>query len=693
MTVTISNVCNIKKAELEIEENYLNIKYGNNGLGKTSIARALMYSITDVQKLKSLATYGSKEIPKVDFGDKTFNSCLYFNNDYVDKYLFLQKDILNGTYDLIIKTPEYEKTLSDVNDSLKIIKSLCADSNIQKMSEDVNLMASEVKYNADQSDFNYACKFAKGFKDGVTINSVIPDNIKIYEKNIKFGLNFEWFEWLKKGVNYVVDNKCPFCSSELKEDYKERIENVMGFTSSQKMKDNRHSKEMVCLVSKYSENIIGKKIEEINKLETKPQAEDVRNIKLAIDILKAEIEKLEMLKFLDASYLKNMLSGVDLVNYLNSRKLNEDIFKCVDESLFDAVKKINGEITNLMGTVQVLKEKLIEYNKTLSANIIKKKKYVNNFLKIAGIPYEIEVIVDKSTESHTILKPINDETIIEKPKENLSFGEMNAISLILFTVEVMCKEPELIILDDPVSSFDSNKKYAIMHYLFSNKPENISGKSILLLTHDITPIIDFVKLEKYSAINVTADFLKNENGIVSEKKITADDLENSITIEKLLAEDVNCACISRVSHLRRFYEMSKILGDEYNVLSSLLHCYDSPKYRVSRDQYIDIPTDKINIAIAEIQKHISDFDYDKYLINFKNNDYLKTEYSKASNYEKLNIARLYIQNNKISPENEVVWRFICETYHVENQMLFGINDYEYDNIPDYIVSICNSIVK
>jgi hypothetical protein len=33
--------------------------------------------------------------------------------------------------------------------------------------------------------------------------------------------------------------------------------------------------------------------------------------------------------------------------------------------------------------------------------------------------------------------------------------------------EVISKNPDLVVLDDPISSFDDNKKYAIMHTLFT----------------------------------------------------------------------------------------------------------------------------------------------------------------------------------------------------------------------------------
>lgn len=62
------------------------------------------------------------------------------------------------------------------------------------------------------------------------------------------------------------------------------------------------------------------------------------------------------------------------------------------------------------------------------------------------------------------------------------------------------QDADLIILDDPISSFDSNKKYAILHRMFKNvgkKDVSLVGKTVLLLTHDFEPITDFIVVGNY----------------------------------------------------------------------------------------------------------------------------------------------------------------------------------------------------
>ena len=74
------------------------------------------------------------------------------------------------------------------------------------------------------------------------------------------------------------------------------------------------------------------------------------------------------------------------------------------------------------------------------------------------------------------------------------FGERNAFAIVLFMYEVLSTNPDLIILDDPISSFDKNKKFAILEMLFRRESAScLKNKTVLMLTHDVEPIIDTVK--------------------------------------------------------------------------------------------------------------------------------------------------------------------------------------------------------
>lgn len=89
---------------------------------------------------------------------------------------------------------------------------------------------------------------------------------------------------------------------------------------------------------------------------------------------------------------------------------------------------------------------------------------------MAGYNYQVNLEEDNEGNYKLKLKH-NDfvEDHITNVKLHLSYGERNTFALVLFMFEVTMNNPDLIILDDPISSLDNNKKYAIIVMLFREK--------------------------------------------------------------------------------------------------------------------------------------------------------------------------------------------------------------------------------
>ena len=137
-------------------------------------------------------------------------------------------------------------------------------------------------------------------------------------------------------------------------------------------------------------------------------------------------------------------------------------------------------------------------------------------------------------EQTTSDKTSNEKTSVNNIRQHLSWGEKNAFALILFMYYAQSQNPDLVILDDPISSFDSNKKFAIMHRMFKNfgnKDVSFVGRTVLMLTHDFEPITDFLLVGKLGSDNAVATFVWNENGLLQEKEIDA-----AIDVKLIMAE-------------------------------------------------------------------------------------------------------------------------------------------------------------
>lgn len=219
--------------------------------------------------------------------------------------------------------------------------------------------------------------------------------------------------------------------------------------------------------------------------------------------------------------------------------------------------------------------------------------------------------------------------------------------------ECLAKKPDLIILDDPISSFDKNKKSAILEMLFRRETESCLKKTVLMLTHDIEPLIDTLKsVQKQFNNQVNAFFLRLTKGTIEEHTIKSHDL------------------IIKLIYLRRYYEILDNKGNAYQVLSNLFkkrkklidQRNSQGKYR--RDA--EMNSKKIDDGVKEIQRSIDDLRYDSTLESVSSIDKLIALYHECENgYEKLQIFRLI----KKDTGNSVVRKFINGTYLIEMNLL------------------------
>lgn len=317
---------------------------------------------------------------------------------------------------------------------------------------------------------------------------------------------------------------------------------------------------------------------------------------------------------------------------------------------------------------------------------------INNFLAYSGYKYKVQIL-GEDDKSQLKLSHIDHDDFVSGGDQHLSFGERNAFAIVLFMYECLSKKPDLIILDDPISSFDKNKKYAILEMLFRRKPENcLKSKTVLMLTHDVEPIIDTVKaVQKQFDSQVFASYLRFDSGSISELPIDRKDIK---TFSKICSDYLQTEAddILKLIYIRRHYEIVDDLGDAYQILSNLLHLRSLDEVIDTREEggKMMIQT-KVDNGIAEITGQISSFSYVAILEQLKDKEYLKNIYGNCTNgYEKLQVFRLF---QDVSVENSVLQKFINETYHIENEFICQLEPTKYDLIPEYVVKSCDKCLE
>ena len=297
----------------------------------------------------------------------------------------------------------------------------------------------------------------------------------------------------------------------------------------------------------------------------------------------------------------------------------------------------------------------------------------------------------------------NEDINVDDIEKHLSWGEKNAFALVLFMYYAISKKADLIILDDPISSFDSNKKYAIINRLFENRNDKKSffGKTVIMLTHDFEPIIDFIINNKPNSGHAIAKYIKNSSNIVSEQEITKDnDIISIIKLSYMYAIDSSINMISRINFLRKYIEHTRVDDLEqkqliYDMLSSLVHAKAYPDKQIHREEYIDFSEEEFERTQNKIKKYIDEFNYTEILNNYYNKEYILEEFFKENNnYIKSQLFRIYLEisGERDSLDNNLL-KFIDEIYHIENDYVFTIDLIKFDTIPDYIMDKINEYMR
>jgi ABC-type multidrug transport system ATPase subunit len=277
--------------------------------------------------------------------------------------------------------------------------------------------------------------------------------------------------------------------------------------------------------------------------------------------------------------------------------------------------------------------------------------------------------------------------------DHLSYGERNAFSIVLFMYDCLANNPDLIILDDPISSFDKTKKYAIMQRLFTGT-NTLKGKTVLMMTHDVEPIIDIAKVrELNSQVKPYNSFLSLENGKITEIEIESNDLQSFAQIckENIASEDV--PDIIKAIYLRRHYEILDNKGIEYQMLASLFHLRPTPTNETGIKR--EFTAEEKKQAQKNIKASLTNFDYGTLLKELRNKDSMRKKYEQTSNrYEKLQLFRLIQELNKNSQtvelhKSSVIRKHINEAFHIENELITQLNPKKYDFVPEYVITECN----
>lgn len=710
MIININNCNNIKSGSLPINSNQLNILFGRNGTGKSTIARAI-YLAVHGSNLSELIPYGMEnEVLQQSIVGIPECKVAIFDDNYVSQYVYQPDSLIKDAFEVLIRSEEYDETKKNIDDALAKIKTTITDSaEIGILQQHIGVLINNIEFTGSTNKIAKRKGGIKGLLSGKGAYFTPPAELNELKPFFEEDSVSEWAAWRLKGYKeFGSKGRCPYCSTG----DTEKTETINKIFSDS---FDKASIEYVEAISKAIDALA-----DYLNMDKAKELLSMFGVKQNIPVLETQLAKLGA----EARYLHERLSSILSFNSLSvdregitalEEKLTDmkvDLRACDSYFTSDLTKsemgRINSEIDSLLGKVNELKGEIGRQNRIIQDRIKDRETDINDFLHLAGFKYSFDVKVSGEGNARALLKYIlpdgSPPRDVQSPGKHLSWGEKHSFALILFMFDAIHSGAELVILDDPISSFDSNKKYAIINRLFKTgeRGNSFYERTVLMLTHDFEPVIDYVCTSSGRQVptSVCASYLENRDGQLKCSEIKKEDVLSSVVLFKDMAMDRNLDIATRIGCLRKFlehqYKTPREESNAYNILSSLLHGRSAPTIDSNGD--IEMTSEQVASGVEQIEKYIEGFLYDKFRELFSEANLLERFSNEANAYVKMLILRAYTEANtsareRLRKKNDVLRKYVDETYHIENDYIYSIDIRKFNIVPDNYIADADAFVE
>lgn len=217
MIIKIKNCNCISDADIYLEENSLNIKYGSNGTGKSTVCKAIFAKVNEsAEKMGELRPYGieeSDEEHQPDVSDIPYSNVKIFDETYVNSYLFQDTSFLENSYKVFLKSDKCEQLKEEINVLLANLQGVFEENEeIKKLREFLPKYFDTIKFSDGQIQKKGGVgEFLKGNGSGFENYDEIRSYSPFYE-NRDMGAVSKWAKWRNDGIKQMNGESCPFCT-------------------------------------------------------------------------------------------------------------------------------------------------------------------------------------------------------------------------------------------------------------------------------------------------------------------------------------------------------------------------------------------------------------------------------------------------------------------------------------------------
>lgn len=691
MNVVIENCRSIDNASISIEPGKLNVKFGPNGTGKSSIAKALVSAVSesigpDLVPFKWLKEGSAENHPFNVSGLDGITSVEVFDEEYVQSVVFQQDSLFPGSFDVFVRTPEFIDTENKLREQLEAIVKLSEREDVRRLAADLESFLANLVGNSGL-DRNKKPKgsspVVKALKEGNTWAHEDP-LLTPFKPILGQGPFKKWAAWHKQGRDYLslMEGVCPYCGLPAS-DSEKRIDAVGNSFDSTKVGNIEKTINALSIGGAYLSETASCKINSIVDSADPITEQEKGFIGKVVQDAQLIIDTLAKLRAISSYFV---LSSVD--------NLNEGLSNCkIDIALVDnfnssICSELAAEINKAVDAAMTNAGKLIGLVKRqklhLAAALKDRCEEINSFLTEAGYPYSVNIPGAEDGKCSVRLVHTSQWEVPDS-REALSYGEKNAFALVFFAYECMSKKPNLVILDDPISSFDGAKRYALLTMLFLGgiREATLKGKTVLLLTHDYGTLFDIEHTHKPTfQPSANSCVLSCADGLVNETVVTANDMVLADSLYERLAKS-SSALMVKLVYARKVLEVRDDKGDAYDIVSSLFHHRPIPTH-------IDMTPMKsreINNGVTNLEAIVGEpIDYNDLLDTLNNPTKMLAIFdASSSNYEKLQLARIATE---ACTDDKVLKERMDESVHVGNGFLYQLDPTKFELVPSQLVERC-----
>ena len=123
--IKIKNCNCISEANISIQEGELNIKYGPNGTGKSSISEAIFAaSQGNAERLGKLKPYSAQEGEKPAVESLNFSKVRVFDENYIQGYLLKGDMFFEDSFQVFLKSDECDALTQEINTLLSALQGM-----------------------------------------------------------------------------------------------------------------------------------------------------------------------------------------------------------------------------------------------------------------------------------------------------------------------------------------------------------------------------------------------------------------------------------------------------------------------------------------------------------------------------------------------------------------------------------------